>query len=135
MKISSELHLWCTIHTNCSTSIFFFLLNCIRGFKIFGLQIRLSIVQDLYLLSGLVPVTERCILKFTFFSFPLFTLWKLWDSPDLTGTWNSFWKIQKITVFLCKNSGTGHCQHCTSTRNLLLLEFRSVHKISLWETC
>lgn len=41
-----------------------------------------NVQLDLHLLSGLVPVTESCILKFTFFSLPLFTLWELWEFPD-----------------------------------------------------
>lgn len=52
-------------------------------FKTFEFQMTFYNVQlDLHLLSGLVPVTESWILKFTFFSLPLFTFWKLWEFPD-----------------------------------------------------
>lgn len=69
VKINSELLLQCTIYAT--------------GFNFFEFQIRFRFysVQDLHLLSGLVPVTESCVLKFTFFSLPLFTFWKLWDFP------------------------------------------------------
>lgn len=56
----------------------FFTLLKIRD-KIFELQMTFN---NVYLLSGLVPVTESCILEFTFFSLPLFTFWKLWKFPD-----------------------------------------------------
>lgn len=70
------------IHKRSNSVAFLFILKYITGFKIFEFQMRFYTVQlDLHLLSGLVPVTESCILKFTFFSLPLFTFWKLWEFP------------------------------------------------------
>lgn len=67
----------------CSNSVVsLFLLKYITSYNIFELQIRFYTAQiDLHSLSRLVPVSESCILKFTFFSLPLFTFWKLWEFP------------------------------------------------------